>query len=219
MISTCILSTILFQQANEPITDVRVLQEVSLDMFINTCTVTRIRRPDNGLIWEEKTLDDKKSSWTYRTEYDRDGNFVQATMEFKNPKQSLWQLIPEESGLTVLTEKYDGETLNLRDQYKIESGTVNNKAILWWYTQTPIQKETVTSAQFIPLNGLFQTKTTYEGDETLSIQGKTYETHRIKRDLGIRTEIWWLDSQGLPVQRHFTMEGSTKPHRIDTIKS
>lgn len=219
MISTYILSALLIQQADEPITDIRVLKEVSLDIFTNTCTITRTRRPDNGLIWEEKTLDDKKSSWTYRTEYDRDGNFVHATMEFMNPKLSRWQLFPEDGSLTVLMEKYEGESLNLRDQFKTESLNLTNKSMLWWYTQTPVEKETATSAQFIPLNGLFQTKTTYEGDETLTIQGKTYETHRIKRELGIRTEIWWLDNQGLPVQRHFTMEGSSKPHRIDTIKS
>jgi hypothetical protein len=56
-----------------------------------------------------------------------------------------------------------------------------------------------------------------EADETLTINGKTYETHRIKRDLGVRLEIWWLDENGLPVMRHFIMPDKNKPHRIDTI--
>ncbi|ARU41588.1 hypothetical protein CCB80_10735 [Armatimonadetes bacterium Uphvl-Ar1] len=219
MISTFLLTAILVNQSNEPVPDVRVLQEVSMGQFVNTCTITRTPRPDKGLVWEEKSVDDQKSSWTYRSEYDRNGNFVIASAEFKNPKESLWQLYSEDGAISLITAKYNGETLNQREQYEFNSEDMGNKAMLWWYTQLPTKSETVASAQFVPLNGLFRIKTTYEGDETLTIKGKTYETHRIKRELGIRTEIWWLDNKGLPVQRHFTMEGSSKPHRIDTIKS
>jgi hypothetical protein len=211
-----ILNALCFLLVAEP--DVRVLEERGIGSPL-ACTITRTAVEGGGLIWEEKSVEDKKTSWFDRREIDKDGAFVSQLIDWRSGNgDSLWKVGIEADQLSALTVKYRGEDVGSSTIYKKLATEGGDPSLYWWNGIIPEKGAKVKGAVFLALNGVFDLEVEYVGDATVTSHGKEYKTHKIVRKMSPRNETWWVDDKGLPVLRYFWTKSEDNPHRVDEIK-
>ncbi|MFM9873820.1 MAG: hypothetical protein ACKVQS_10195 [Fimbriimonadaceae bacterium] len=211
-----ILNALCFLLAAEP--DVRVLEERGIGSPI-VCTITRTAVESGGLIWEEKSVEDRKTSWLDRREIDGKGGFVSQLIDWRSEGgDSLWQVGVEADQLSVTMVKYRGEVMGGTTIFKKLAMEGGDPSLLWWNGVNPEKGTKVNGAVYLALNGVFDLEVEYVGDFEVMVKGKRYATHKVVRRLSARNETWWVDDKGLPVLRYFWTKSEDKPHRIDEMK-
>lgn len=209
-----LLSTLL---AKEP--EVRIMTEVSLGVLENKLVITRTVLESGHVTWEEKTTQDKKSTWIDRREFSGTGSLISQTINWDLEGQgaSSWVVETNEEGGKVKTLKYRGETQNLVENIGKET-FLGDPSLLWWMgPKPPVVGMKATGSLFIPLNGLHKFEVEYIKDVQITVKGKKYNSHKLVKKLGIRNETWWVDDKGLPLLRYFWSKDESNPHRIDEV--
>ncbi len=198
--------------------DVRVLEERGIGSPI-VCTIARTAVEGGGLIWEEKSVEDKKTSWLDRREIDGKGGFVSQLIDWRSESgDSLWKVGVESDQLSVTMVKYRGKDMGGTTIFKYLAKEGGDPSLYWWNGVKPEKGTKVKGAVYLALNGVFDLEIEYVGDFEISVKGKRYLTHKVVRRMSTRNETWWLDDKGLPVLRYFWTKNEENPHRVDEMK-
>lgn len=199
--------------------EVRTMTERSLGVFENRLVITRTIFESGNIVWEEKSTQDKKSTWTDRREFGLVGNLISQKIgwDLENQGVSAWTLIADEEGAEVKTLKYRGETQNLVERLGKDC-LLGDPSMRWWSGEkSPAVGAKATGSLFIPMNGLNKFEVEYVKDVQVTVKGKIYNSHKLVKRSGIRNETWWVDDKGLPILRYIWTKDENSPHRIDEI--
>ncbi|QYK54428.1 MAG: hypothetical protein KF824_05900 [Fimbriimonadaceae bacterium] len=193
---------------------------MSLGVLENKLVITRTVLENGNVVWEEKTTQDKKSTWLDRREFSSAGSLVSQNINWDLEGQgvSSWVVETNEEGGKAKTLKYRGDSQNLVENYGKEI-LLGDPSLLWWMgSERPTIGMKASGSLFIPLNGLNKFEVEYVKDVQIAVKGKNYNSHKLVKKLGIRNETWWVDDKGLPLLRYFWSKDENSPHRIDEVQ-
>lgn len=213
-----ILNALCFALMGEP--EVRVLEERGIFDTRLTCTITRQVGDDGSVVWEEKSVETKTTSWTHEYQYAGNGDFVSMKHETVNgDRVDLFTVGVTDGSVIARMVRYANEPSNSALKLTEPASKMADPSRLWWVKMKPEVGAKVDTMTYLQMFGFYDVKVEYVGDETLTIRGKAYDTHKLYRRIdSMRTETWWVDDKGLPVQRHFWTNDENRPNRIDVIK-
>jgi|GEM_PF-4353522 len=200
--------------------EVRVLEERGIFDTRLTCTITRQVGDDGSVVWEEKSVETKTVSWTHEFQYAGNGDFVSQKHESVNgDRVDLFTVGVTDGSVIARMVRYANEPSNSALKLTEPASKMADPSRLWWVKVKPEIGAKVDTMTYLQMFGFYDVKVEYVGDETLTIRGKAYDTHKLYRRIdSMRTETWWVDDKGLPVQRHFWTNDENRPNRIDVIK-
>lgn len=105
-------------------------------------------------------------------------------------------------------EQHINETIN---RTRLRDSAFRDPTILWfWHTEPKVNESVVVT--YLAQNQITtsQIRYTYEGDEELTLAGRTVKAHRVREDpvgtTGVYT-IWWYDDQGMGLKRYHKTTG------------
>lgn len=203
-----------------PQIDVRILEENSLFGIKQTCTITRTLGEDGGVTWEEKTVEGKDTFWIHKFQYGAHGQFVgQMDETARGGNSDLFKVGVEENRIVARMVKYRGEDMDSSLKFKGATDEFADASRLWWLVAKPSVGDQVKSMTYLQMLGFYEVTVDYVSDESISVNGKSYNVHKIERKIeGMRNETWWVDDKGLVVKRIFWTRDANDPHRVDLIK-
>ena len=204
-----------------PKIDVRILEENSSFGIKQTCTITRTLGEEGGVTWEEKTVEGKDWFWIHKFQYGPQGEFISQVDETaRGGKSDLFKVGVEENRIVARMVKYGGETMDSSLKYKGATDVFADSSRLWWSAAKPSLGDQVKSMTYLQMFGFYELTVVYVSDETISVNGKSYDVHKLERKIeGMRNETWWVDDNGLVVKRIFWTRDANDPHRVDLIKT
>ena len=169
------------------------------DKGVHLILEERIATEERILFLGREILPDGSVFYSQR-EYQMDGTPVQQWQEgFWGNRWNRFETRYSRNG----AEQRINETTN---RTPLGDWALRDPTVLWfWHTDPKVNERVVVT--YLAQNQITtsQIQYTYEGDEELTLAGRTVQAHRVREDpvgtTGVYT-IWWYDDQGMGVKRY-----------------
>jgi len=184
------------------------------ELSIETRTLSPVQAGDSGvhlilnqrvvagdrIVLLGRTIQPDGSSFYEQREYRSDGTPVSIWQE--GAWGDRWNHFETRYGARG-AEQHINEVVN---RSSLPDRTFRNPTVLWFWRVHP-EVGTSVVVTYLAQNTIAtsQIRFTYEGDESMTLAGRTVTVHRVREDPlgaeGVFT-IWWYDSQGMGVKRY-----------------
>lgn len=205
------IATIIIAAAQMPATRT-LIDGASFEKSSGTILTQRFVQDKKICLLSKSIYKSGSVSYSYQT-YHMDGTPASSIQE--GQWNDRWNVLSSTYYKDHVMQSINGE----ETKGKMTAKDFRNPTLLWfWKTQPKVG--TVETVNILAQNTIatFKIRYTYQGDETLTLAGRTVKTHRVLEEplsapKGVYT-IWWYDEEGMGVKRYHKTTTSEFPFEL-----